>query len=330
MKFLSLLAALLLEQVRPLRQGNRVNLSFNRYAAALERHFNAGQQRHGVIAWMLAVVPVLLAVAAVYHVLHALNPLLGWAWNVVVLYLTMGFRQFSHYYTEIQQALRDGNLAAARELLGRWRGESATEFGAGEIARVAIEQGLLASHRHVFGTVAWFLALGPAGALLYRASAMLAGKWSGSAGAGYGEFGRFAGRAYFWIDWLPARLTAASFAIVGNFEDAVYCWRTQAAAWATQAHGIILASGGGALGVRLGDPLHQHGDLQFRPELGTGDEADTGYMQGAAGILSELGISVETTVASAHRSPARVQRLVAEAPARGVRLFIVGAGAAAH
>jgi phosphoribosylamine--glycine ligase len=36
------------------------------------------------------------------------------------------------------------------------------------------------------------------------------------------------------------------------------------------------------------------------------------------------------TVASAHRSPARVMRLVAEAPSRGVKVFIVGAGAAAH
>lgn len=285
MTFLSLLAALLLEQMRPLRQGNRVSLSFNRCAAALERHFNAGQHRHGVIAWMLAVVPALVAAVAVYYALYALNPLLGWAWNVAVLYLTVGFRQFSHYYTETQQALREGNLAAARELLGRWRGESANEFGAGEIARVAIEQGLLASHRHVFGTVAWFIALGPAGAVLYRAAAMLAMKWGGHAGPGYGEFGRFAERAYFWLDWLPARITAASFAIVGNFEDAVYCWRTQAAAWTTEAHGIILASGGGALGVRLGDPLRQHGGLQFRPELGTGDEADTDHMQGAVGLI---------------------------------------------
>jgi phosphoribosylaminoimidazole carboxylase PurE protein len=53
-------------------------------------------------------------------------------------------------------------------------------------------------------------------------------------------------------------------------------------------------------------------------------------MQAAADVLGQLGISAEMTVASAHRSPARVQRLVSEAPARGVQVFIVGAGAAAH
>jgi len=61
-----------------------------------------------------------------------------------------------------------------------------------------------------------------------------------------------------------------------------------------------------------------------------GSDSDAPIMRCAADVLRELGISCEMTVASAHRSPARVQRLVAEAPARGVQVFIVGAGAAAH
>jgi phosphoribosylamine--glycine ligase len=61
-----------------------------------------------------------------------------------------------------------------------------------------------------------------------------------------------------------------------------------------------------------------------------GSDSDAPVMQGAVEILHELGISSEMTVASAHRSPERVMRLVREAPDRGVRVFIVGAGAAAH
>lgn len=285
MTFLSLLAALLLEQLRPLRRDNRIHSWLRQYAAGLERRFNGGRYRHGVVAWALAAVPVLVVTLAIYQVLHGLSPLFAWLWNVVVLYLTMGFRQFSHYYNEIQQALRGGDLAPARDDLGQWRAESAVEFGASEIARVAIEQGLLASHRYVFGTIAWFVVLGPVGAMLYRVSAMLADGWGGRTDPEYGEFGRFAERLFFWLDWVPVRLTAASFAIVGNFEDAVYCWRAQAHAWTTHAHGIILASGGGALGVRLGEALHQHGSLLYRPELGTGDDADVDYMQSAVGLI---------------------------------------------
>ncbi len=61
-----------------------------------------------------------------------------------------------------------------------------------------------------------------------------------------------------------------------------------------------------------------------------GSQSDAPIMQWAVDILKELGISVEMTVASAHRSPERVQRLIAEAGTRGVQVFIVGAGAAAH
>src|SRR4051795_10114063 len=61
-----------------------------------------------------------------------------------------------------------------------------------------------------------------------------------------------------------------------------------------------------------------------------GSDSDAPIMQAAVDILRELGISSEMTVASAHRSPERVMRLGREAPSRGVKLFIVGAGAAAH
>lgn len=61
-----------------------------------------------------------------------------------------------------------------------------------------------------------------------------------------------------------------------------------------------------------------------------GSDSDAPVMQGAVDLLKELGIPCEMTVASAHRSPERVMRLVSEAPGRGVKVFIIGAGAAAH
>lgn len=61
-----------------------------------------------------------------------------------------------------------------------------------------------------------------------------------------------------------------------------------------------------------------------------GSDSDAPVMQAAVDVLREFEIACEMTVASAHRSPERVMRLVSEAPGRGVKLFIVGAGAAAH
>jgi len=262
-----------------------VHAAFEHYAAALERQLNAGQFYHGVLAWLLAVLPPVVVTVLVYHLLAAVSPLLAWVWNIVILYLTMGFRQFSHYFREIARALREGDIAAARDYLGRWRGAAAGELTPNEAARVAIELGLMESHRHVFGPIAWFLVLGPAGAVMYRLSAIVAQTWRPQRDAESEEFAVFAQRFFFWYDWMPARLTASSFAIVGNFEDAVYCWRTQAASWTGAGHAILLASGGGALGVRLGDALHQDGGVQFRPELGLGDDADADYMQSTIGLI---------------------------------------------
>ncbi len=286
MSFLSLFAALLIEQVWPLNPRCTVYRWFTHYVHSLGNQFNAGERRQGLIAWCLAVPPWVIASIAVYHFLCEIHIVFGWAWNVAVLYLTMGFRQFSHAFTEMVEALRGGDLDKARQLLGEWRGESASEYNGTEVAKVAIEEGLIGAHRHVFGAIFWFLVLpGPSGAVLYRLAGLLEQKWGGRSEEDYGEFGRFARKVFYYIDWIPVRLTAMSFAVAGDFEDAVHCWRTQATAWMHPEQGVVLASGAGALGVRLGETLHHHGTVSFRPELGLGDDADVNTMASAVGMV---------------------------------------------
>lgn len=283
MTLLSLIAALALEQLRPLGNRNRVWLLFTRYANHLERNLNAGTSRHGLIAWLAAVLPPVLLSLVVFYLLSALSPILGWAWNVAVLYLTMGFRHFSSKFSAMSQALADGRDFDARVALGEWTAQPTSELSVNEMSRLAIEQGVVDSYRHVFGTMFWFIVLpGPAGAVLHRASSMLAQKWGSRL---EDPFGLFAARVGEWLDWLPVRLTAISFAVMGDFEDAVYCWRSQARTWGNYAVGILLATAAGALGVKLGDPLRQDYTVKFRPELGTGDEADPQYLRSAVGLV---------------------------------------------
>lgn len=285
MSFFSLLAALLLEYFQPLPQRIRLYPAFTRYARYLERKLNAGEYRHGVFAWALAVLPLAGGAAAGYHVLHALNPLLAWVWSAAILYLVLGFRPFSTAVANIGAALRNQELEQARKLLAQWNGRQTDELGADEIARLSIEQTLASAHKHLFGGIFWFAVLGAAGAVLYRLSYLISQKWGGLDEAEFGQFGQFAVRAFEWLDWAPLRLTAISFAIVGDFEDAMYCWRSQAETWAQRGLGIVLASGAGALGVKLGEPLHAGGGIEYRPELGLGDEADADYLQSALSLV---------------------------------------------
>lgn len=292
MALLSLITAFLLEQWQPVARRNRPVVLFEDYAASLARSFNGGERWHGIVAWLLAVLPLLIVGGGIYYLLYEASPVLAWLWNVLILYLTMGLRQFSHSFTAIVEALGNGDLERARELLREWRGQPTSEFTSTETARVAIEHGLIYSHRYVFGVIFWFVILpGPIGALLYRSAALLNDKWSvppepnSSVFGGAKTFGAFAARAFEIIDWLPVRMTAISFAIVGDFEDAIYCWRAQALSWAYPPHGIVLSSGAGALGVRLGEALHEYGSVVYRPEIGVGEEADTGHMQSAVGLI---------------------------------------------
>jgi adenosylcobinamide-phosphate synthase len=73
--------------------------------------------------------------------------------------------------------------------------------------------------------------------------------------------------------------------VVGDFEDAAYCWRVQANNWPDKLLGMVLASGAGAMGVKLVDALPLHGVLQARPDIGLGDEADADYVQAAIGLV---------------------------------------------
>jgi adenosylcobinamide-phosphate synthase len=281
MGVVAIIAALVLEQWRPLADRKPVFQLLSGWADWLERSFNAGEVRHGTIAWLIAALVPAAGALALYAALQWLSPFAALLANIAALYLTLGFRQFSHFFTGIQAAVRDGDIDRARELIGAWRGESAMHRSREEVIRLAIEEGIAASHRHVFAVLFWFVVLpGPSGAILYRMAVFLNRRWGGK-----GEFGRFAGRALDLLEWPAVRLTAAAFAVVGDFEDAVYCWRTQAGAWSDRNLGIVLAAGAGALGVKLGMPLSEFEGLYARSDLGLGETADAPLLDSAVGLL---------------------------------------------
>lgn len=285
MTFLALVAALLIEQLRTRPGSNPVYGIFRRYFGLLERSLDGGRYEQGTIAWFAALAPAIIVVAGVSIYLSRAAPPLALAWNIGVLYLTLGFRQFSDEFNATLEALRAGDIAMARAQIERWRGRGDEELSLQEIARLAIERELVGAHRHLFGVIAWFAVFGAAGAVFYRLSAMLCDSWGARSSSVEGVFGVFSRSAFRWIDWIPARLTAVSFAIAGDFEDAVYCWRTQAHTWQDANEGIVLAAGAGAVGVRLGSVVGGADSGEMRPELGTGDEADVAPMTGTVGLI---------------------------------------------
>jgi len=299
MTLLAILAALGLEQWRAFEWRAGAERVFVAFARKLERQLNGGTVGQGAVAAAFALLPPALLAAGVWWLADAVHPLLGLVWNTLVLYLLMGFRRFSHAVSAIVQAFKDGDIVAARRALAGWRGGFTSELGSDDIARLAVERGLADAYRQVFAVIFWFLVLpGPAGAVLYRAATLLAGEWRADVPGddttpllrSRAEFGKPARALLDLLDWIPVRLTALGFAIVGDFEDAAYCWRMQAKTWPAseggEATGIILAAGAGALGVHLGGPVAMLGGApQARPDLGMGEPATPEILPSAVGLV---------------------------------------------
>jgi len=299
MNLLAIVIALALEQWRSYEWRVRAERAFVAWARGIERRLNGGTPGQAVVATLLAVAPPVIVTALVFGFLDALHPLLGLVVNVAVLYALMGFRRFSHAVSAIISALKGADIVGARRALAAWDGAETADLSSQDIARIAIERGLADAYRQVFAVLFWFVVLpGPAGAVLYRAAALLAAEWKGALPGDDASalarsltvFGRPARVLLRVLDWIPARLTALSFAIVGDFEDAVFCWRTQARSW-PEAHGgepigVVLASGAGALGVQLGGPRRADGDAAgVRPEIGIGDAVESEILPSAVGLV---------------------------------------------
>jgi len=259
--FFAVLLALVIEQLKPLPRGNFVHDAMLAWTRSIGRNFDAGQRHHAWIVWCISVLVPALAVGGTFiAIAHASLPA-ALAFNVLVLYVTLGFRQFSHRYTGIRDALARGDEEEARRLLADWRRLDASELPRTELLRHVIEHSLLAAHRHVFGVFFWFVVLstvglGPAGAVLYRMAEFMRRYWATKSkrpGATVKDWlPELSQRLFGWIDHVPARLTAFGFAVVGNFEEAVAGWRRDADLWLHPNDGIILAAAAGAVGVRLG------------------------------------------------------------------------------
>jgi adenosylcobinamide-phosphate synthase len=303
MTLVALILALLIEQIRPLPVQWAVIDPLRGLSTRLAGHFNGGSKGQGWAAWALGVAPGTLLAAAAGYFLEELSGVLGFAFMVGALYLTLGFRQESHFFTDIHLALRTGGIERARELITEWRQaryEEAweREEGAREMAEVAIGHALLAAHRNVFGVMFWFVLLGPAGAVMYRLARFFDDEWGSRREGSHDRFGQCARQAFRIIDWIPSRLTALSFALAGNFEDAVFCWRAQAARWPDRGHGILIASGAGALGIRLGAvgaAPENGGGAQAQAEQDGGDNRN-GAAREPDGARPEVGVGAEAGV----------------------------------
>lgn len=242
------------------RLANRIELRFNRAGR--------GWRSHGVTAWVLAVVPLTLLVT-----LLSWLPLVGWLVEILALYCALGMRSLGEHVLPVAQALRSNDLAAARQRVGYLVSRQTDELDATAVARAGTESVLENGSDAVFAAIFWFAVAGAPGVVLYRLSNTLDAMW-GYRNERFERFGWAAARIDDVLNYIPARLVALTYAVLGNTRVALRCWRQQAPKWDSPNAGPVMAAGAGALGVQLGGPAIYHGELHERAALGEGVPAD--------------------------------------------------------
>jgi adenosylcobinamide-phosphate synthase len=272
MSFFSIFLALIIEQARPMSPSHFLHQWLRKWADWITSQVDGGSRSQAWLAWCLLIgVPAGLAVIIHWLLAYFLGWFFAVAWNVALLYVTLGFRQFSHHFTGIRDALNEGDETLARKLLAEWQQVEVQDLPRNEIVRHVIEHSVLSAHRHVFGVFFSYallsvIGLGPVGAVVYRV-AEFAKRYGASAPSLSQPANPHENAQQHWIsdslksvmqeawhaiDWLPARATAMGFAIMGSFEDAMDGWRHHAEKFPNDNDGVILAATAGAINVQLG------------------------------------------------------------------------------
>ena len=262
-------------------------VGFGRWASLLEHSLN-GQQTVALNSWLRGLLATLVAVMPAVVLAILLQWLLeGWLWllaQIAGVWLAISLRGLAEHGRAVSTALACGDGARARLAVGRIVSRDAAALSDEGVAAAASESMLENGADAVFSSVFWYLVAGLPGLVLHRLVNTLDAMW-GYRTPQYLYFGRCAARLDDAMNWVPARLTALTYALLGNTRLALQCWREQSKAWDSPNAGPVMAAGAGALGVTLGGPAPYAVGIKQRPVLGSGPGASAQTVEGAISLV---------------------------------------------
>lgn len=275
---LVVLSALVLDRVLAESQRFHPLVGFGIFAAAVECRMYRDTRFSGLLVLMLVVSPLVLIVMQVSMMANS------WILDIVLLYLALGGRSLWQHAEQVREALDCGDLVAARERVAYMVSRDVDALDSEGVARATVESVLENGNDAIFAALFWFMIAGAPGVVLYRLVNTLDAMW-GYRNERYTNFGWAAARLDDILNYVPARLTAFSYALAGQFRRALDCWRKQGYGWKSPNAGPVMAAGAGSIGVLLGGAEVYHGELQNRPQLGTGNPANAASIKDAGSLI---------------------------------------------
>ncbi|SDK68110.1 adenosylcobinamide-phosphate synthase [Methylophilus rhizosphaerae] len=241
-------------------------VGFGRLASLLSHQLNpparqpkTAQRLTGLLAWALAVLPF------TYLAWELTQTRFGWLVHGYLLYFALGHQSLRQHALAVYSALQNNDFPQAQRAASYMVSRDREAI---EPVSSTLESVLENGNDGVFAALFWFLVAGGPGALLYRLANTLDAMW-GYKTSQYYYFGWAAARLDDVLNYMPARLTALTYALLGNTSKGLYAWRMQAKQWDSPNAGPVMSAGAGALNVALGGRARYHGVWHERPALGT-------------------------------------------------------------
>jgi len=282
---LAVILAILLDKIFAEPKGFHPLVGFGRLADFIEKKLNRvnttspmGARISGIAAYLFAVLPLLFSITylCVYLPYSLFSSEQGSllshlffqiALPAFVLYLAIGWQSLMQHARAISKPLKEGQIVDARLAVSMVVSRDTENLQEEGISRAATESILENGADAIFAAIFWFIFAGIPGVVLYRLSNTLDAMW-GYKNPRFLHFGWAAARIDDVMNYIPARLTAISYALIGNTRQAFSCWRQQAPTWKSPNAGPVMSAGAGALNISLGGAAQYHASMESRPDLG--------------------------------------------------------------
>ena len=219
----------------------------------------------GLIAWALLILPIVVLLFWIEA--QVLSTQGDFILGVVCLTFAIGTKSLIQHARAVADALKASDIILARKKIALIVSRDTSKSDEKAINIATIESVLENGSDAIFAAIFWFVVLGAPGVVMYRLANTLDAMW-GYRTERFNSFGWAAARIDDILNWLPARLTGLTYAIAGNIRSALLSWQKQAKLWHGVNPGVVMASGAGALNIKLGGAAIYHGENIERPELG--------------------------------------------------------------
>lgn len=265
-------------------------VGFGLLAHWLEKRFN-NAHHHPLLNFCLGFISLMLLVGLPVVLLVGTLMLLPlWA-NILVqtlvLMFCLGWQSLREHALAIANPLTQGDLTQARQALAMIVSRDTQTLNETAMAKATCESVLENGHDALFASLFWFILLGAPAALSHRLINTLDGMW-GYRNVRFEYFGKSAARCDDLLGYIPARLTALSYAIVGKYtRHALGCAWRQGRQHDSPNAGLVMAAGSGALGVRLGGGATYQGVREKRPYFGWGKPCQATHIQACLSLIDK-------------------------------------------